>query len=150
VNNLTYQDFFGGPQIVTSAIEVDTMAVASPLIVTAIPALLAQAGALPPSQLALYNLLPPAGQNAFLKTRVDKTVLAPLGYDPIVLDDNLQPAAFNNHAQWLKGSYFVSNDFGWSEFKVDADDGGLLVTPYGTPAYTAADLAANPGAILAS
>ena len=53
VNNSTYQDFFGGPQIVTSAIEVDTMAVASPLLVTAIPGLLAQAGALPPDTGAL-------------------------------------------------------------------------------------------------
>ena len=119
VNNLTYQDFFGGPQIVTSAIEVDTMAVASPLIVTAIPALLAQAGVLPPAQLALYNQLPPSGKDDFLKTLIDKTFLAPLGYDPIGLDDNLPVAAFNNHAQLLQGSYFVSNDFGWTEFKVD-------------------------------
>jgi hypothetical protein len=46
VNNLTYQDHFGGPQIATSAIEVDTMAVASQLIATHIPPLLAQAGIL--------------------------------------------------------------------------------------------------------
>jgi len=150
VNNLTYQDFFGGPQIVTSAIEVDTMAVASPLIVTAIPALLAQAGVLPPAQLALYNQLPPSGKDDFLKTLIDKTFLAPLGYDPIGLDDNLPVAAFNNHAQLLQGSYFVSNDFGWTEFKVDPSDESLLVTTYGIPAYTATDLASNPGAILAS
>jgi phosphodiesterase/alkaline phosphatase D-like protein/phospholipase/lecithinase/hemolysin len=149
VNNLTYQDFFGGPQIVTSAIEVDTMAVASPLLVTAIPALLTQAGVLPPAQLALYNQLPPAGKDEFLKTVIDKTFLAPLGYDPIGLDDNLSVAAFNNHAQLLQGSYFVSNDFGWTEFKVDPSDESLLVTTYGVPAYTATDLATNPSAVLA-
>jgi phosphodiesterase/alkaline phosphatase D-like protein/phospholipase/lecithinase/hemolysin len=150
VNNLTYQDYFGGPQIVTSAIEVDTMAVASPLLVTAIPALLTQAGVLPPAQLALYNQLPPSGKDDFLKTLIDKTFLAPLGYDPIGLDDNLPIAAFNNHAQLLQGSYFVSNDFGWTEFKVDPSDESLLVTTYGIPAYTPTDLASNPGAILAS
>jgi phosphodiesterase/alkaline phosphatase D-like protein/phospholipase/lecithinase/hemolysin len=149
VNNLTYQDFFGGPQIVTSAIEVDTMAVASPLLVTAIPALLTQAGVLPPAQLALYNQLPAAGKDVFLKTLIDKTFLAPLGYDPIGLDDNLPVAAFNNHAQLLRGSYFVSNDFGWTEFKVDPTDESLTVTTYGVPAYTATDLATNPNAVLA-
>ena len=141
VNNLTYQDFFGGPQIVTSAIEVDTMAVASPLLVTAIPALLGQA--------ALYNPLPPAGKDEFLKTLIDKTFLAPLGYDPIGLDDNLPVAAFNNHAQLLQGSYFVSNDFGWTEFKVEPSDESLTVTTYGVPAYTATDLATDPSAVLA-
>ena len=53
VNNLTYQDHLGGPQIATSAIEVDTMAIASGLNVPQIPALLAQAGVLPSDQLAL-------------------------------------------------------------------------------------------------
>ena len=144
VNNLTYQDFFGGPQIVTSAIEVDTMAVASPLIVTAIPALLAQAGVLPPAQLALYNQLPPSGKDDFLKTLIDKTFLAPLGDDPIGLDDNLPVAAFNNHAQLLQGSYFVSNDFGWTEFKVDPSDESLLVTTYGIPALRRPTSRATP------
>jgi len=105
---------------------------------------------LPPAQLALYNQLPPSGKDDFLKTLIDKTFLAPLGYDPIGLDDNLPVAAFNNHAQLLQGSYFVSNDFGWTEFKVDPSDESLLVTTYGIPAYTATDLASNPGAILAS
>ena len=105
---------------------------------------------MPPAQLALYNQLPPSGKDDFLKTLIDKTFLAPLGYDPIGLDDNLPAAAFNNHAQLLQGSYFVSNDFGWTEFKVDPVDESLLVTTYGIPAYTAADLASNPTAILAS
>jgi phosphodiesterase/alkaline phosphatase D-like protein len=150
VNNLTYQDHFGGSQIATSAIEVDTMAVASQLIATQIPPLLAQAGILPPDQLALYNQLPPAGKDEFLKQLVDKTFLAPLGYDPIGLDDNLPGAAGKIHAQLLQGSYLVSNDLGWTKFQVDAETQSLLVTTYGIPAYTAADLAANPSAVLAS
>jgi hypothetical protein len=75
VNNLTYQDHFGGPQIATSAIEVDTMAVASDLIVPQLPAVLAQLHLLPPDQLALYNSLPPTGKDAFLKQLSDHTFL---------------------------------------------------------------------------
>jgi phosphodiesterase/alkaline phosphatase D-like protein len=150
VNNLTYQEHFGGPQIATSAIEVDTMAVASQLIVPQIPAAAAQLGLLPPTQLALYNSLPPAGKDEFLKQFFDKAFLAPLGYDPIGLDDNLSAAGGKIHAQLLQGSYFVSNDLGWTKFEVDKDTQSLLVTTYGIPAYTTADLAANPSAVLAS
>jgi phosphodiesterase/alkaline phosphatase D-like protein len=150
VNNLTYQDHFGGPQIATSAIEVDTMAVASQLVAPQIPPLLAQAGILPPAQLALYNSLPPTGKDEFLTQLIDKTFLKPLGYDPIGLDDNLPAAAGKFHAELLQGSYFVSNDLGWTKFEVDPHTQSLLVTTYGIPAYTTADLAANPNAVLAS
>ena len=150
VNNLTYQDHFGGPQIATSAIEVDTMAVASQLIVPQIPAALAQLGILPPAQLALYNSLSPTDKDVFVKQLLDHTFLSPFGYDPIGLDDNLPAAAGTIHAQLLQGSYFVSNDLGWTKFEVDPETQSLLVTTYGIPAYTTADLAANPNAVLAS
>jgi hypothetical protein len=150
VNNLTYQDHFLGPQIATSAIEVDTMAVASQLVGPQLPPLLTQAGILPPAQLALYNSLPAAGKDQFLEQLIDKTFLAPLGYDPIGLDNNLPATDGKFHAQLLQGSYFVSNDLGWTKFEVDADTQSLLVTTYGIPAYTTADLAANPSAVLAS
>jgi hypothetical protein len=100
--------------------------------------------------LALYNSLPAAGKDEFLKQFLDKAFLAPLGYDPIGLDDNLPGAAGKIHAQLLQGSYFVSNDQGWTKFEVDKETQNLLVTTYGIPAYTTADLAANPGAVLAS
>jgi phosphodiesterase/alkaline phosphatase D-like protein len=150
VNNLTYQEHFLGPQIATSAIEVDTMAVASQLVGPQLPPLLTQAGILPPAQLALYNSLPAAGKDQFLEQLIDKTFLAPLGYDPIGLDNNLPATDGKFHAQLLQGSYFVSNDLGWTKFEVDADTQSLLVTTYGIPAYTTADLAANPSAVLAS
>ena len=105
---------------------------------------------LSPAQLALYNSLPPAGKDEFLKQFLDKAFLAPLGYDPIGLDDNLPGTAGKIHAQLLQGSYFVSNDQGWTKFEVDKDTQSLLVTTYGIPAYTTADLAANPSAVLAS
>ena len=150
VNNLTYQDHFGGPQIATSAIEVDTVAVASQLIVPQIPAALAQLGLLPPDQLSLYNSLPPTGKDGFLKQLLDHAFLTPFGYDPIELDDNLPAAAGTIHAQLLQGSYLVANDLGWTKFEVDEHTQSLLVTTYGIPGYTTADLAANPSAVLAS
>jgi alkaline phosphatase D len=150
VNNLTYQDHFGGSQIATSAIEVDTMAVASQLILPQFPAALAQLGLLPKDQLALYNSLSPTDKDVFLKQLLDHTFLSPFGYDPIGLDDNLPAAVGMIHAQLLQGSYFVSNDLGWTKFEVDPETQGLLVTTYGIPAYTTADLAANPNAVLAS
>ena len=150
VNNLTYQEHFGGPQIATSAIEVDTMAVASQLITTQLPPLLVQAGILPPAQLALYNSLPTTGKDEYLKQLIDKIFVKPLGYDPIGLDDNLPAASGKVHAELLQGSYFVTNDLGWTKFEVDQDTQSLLVTTYGIPAYTTADLAANPNAVLAS
>jgi hypothetical protein len=150
VNNLTYQDHFGGPQIATSAIEVDTMSVASQLIVPQLPALMVQAGLLPPSQLAIYNSLGLTEKDAFLKQLIDHSFLTPLGYDPIGLDDNLPAAAGKIHAELLQGTYFVANDQGWTKFEVDADTQSLLVTTYGIPGYTTADLAANPDAVLAS
>jgi phosphodiesterase/alkaline phosphatase D-like protein len=149
VNNLTYQDHFGGPQIATSAIEVDTMSVASDLIVPQFPAALAQLGLLPPAQLALYNSLSPTDKDVFLTQLLDKSFLAPLGYDPIGLDDNLPVAAGKIHAELLQGSYFVANDQGWTKFEVDADTQSLLVTTYGIPGYTPADLAADPSGVLA-
>jgi Ca2+-binding RTX toxin-like protein len=49
----------------------------------------------------------------------------------------------------LSGDYFVGHDFGWTDFKIDALTGELLVTTFGVPSYTAADLSTNAAAILA-
>jgi Ca2+-binding RTX toxin-like protein len=38
---------------------------------------------------------------------------------------------------------------GWSDFNIDPVTGQLMVTTWGVPGYTAADLATNPGAVLA-
>jgi hypothetical protein len=61
----------------------------------------------------------------------------------------LPVAAGQIHAELLQGSYFVATDLGWTKFEVDADTQSLLVTTYGIPAYTTADLAADPNGVLA-
>ena len=76
-------------------------------------------------------------------------MLAGLGYDPIGLDNNLPVAAGRINATLLQGDYFVGHDLGWSDFNIDPVTGQLLVTTWGVPAYTAADLATNPAAVLA-
>jgi 3-phytase/alkaline phosphatase D len=76
-------------------------------------------------------------------------VLAGLGYDPIGLDNNLPIAAGTINATLLQGDYFVSHDYGWTDFNIDATTGELLVTTYGIPGYTDADLSGNPAAVLA-
>ena len=143
VNNLTYQDFFGGPQIVTERHRVDTMAVAS---------LRGDPGRCWPRR-ALCRLrnwrstwLPPSGKDDFLKTLIDKTFLAPLGYDPIGLDDNLPTAAFQQfmrsccRAATLCRTTPVGPEFNRS----------MEVCWSQPTSPTAADLASNPTAILAS
>ena len=76
-------------------------------------------------------------------------MLAGLGYDPIGLDNNLAIAAGKINATLLQGDYFVSHDFGWSDFNIDETTGQLMVTTWGVPGYSAADLATNPAAVLA-
>ena len=100
--------------------------------------------------MALYNQLPPVGKDDFRKTLIDKTFLAPIGYDPIGLDDNLAIAAGKVHAQLLQGSLhsYRTISAGPSSRSIQTPK-NLLVTTYGIPGYTAADLVANPAAILA-
>ena len=43
----------------------------------------------------------------------------------------------------------MGHDFGWTDFNVDATTGELLVTTYGVPGYTDADLTSNPAAVIA-
>jgi alkaline phosphatase D len=151
VNNLTYQDALGGPQIASSAFEVNTLAVASTPPATLLPAAAFQLGLISAQQLALYNSLPnapdsdsiPNDKDDFVKLLLDN-FMTKLGYDPIGLESNGKI-----HATLLQGDYFVGHDFGWTDFDIDAATGNLLVTTWGSPAYTAAELAADPTDIIA-
>jgi phosphodiesterase/alkaline phosphatase D-like protein len=151
VNNLTYQAALGGPQIASSAFEVNTLAAASSLPATLLPAAAFQLGLISAQQLALYNSLPnapdsdsiPNDKDDFVKLLLDNA-LTKLGYDPIGLESNGKI-----DAKLLQGDYFVGHDFGWTDFDIDPVSGKLLVTTWGIPAYTAADLAADPTGVIA-
>jgi 3-phytase/alkaline phosphatase D len=147
VNNLTYQTQPGGAQIATSAFEITTGSVGfdAPFGPTVAQLGLA-AGLITPQQKALYDTLPMAGKDAFIKQVVDNG-LQPLGYDPLGLDNNLAIADGKIDAKLLQGDYVATHVYGWTQFDVDKDSQKLTVTTYGINPYTAADVLANPNAI---
>jgi phosphodiesterase/alkaline phosphatase D-like protein len=151
VNNLTYQETPGGPQIKSGAFEVVAMAAAAGSFAPLLPAVALQLGLITPQQLAFYDSLPNAPDTDSIPNDKDDFVKAilngymtKLGYDPIGLESG-GPI----HATLLQGDYFVGHDYGWTDFNIDPGTGQLLVTTWGIPSYTAADLAAHPDQILA-
>jgi 3-phytase/alkaline phosphatase D len=148
VNNLTYQVGPGQPQIATNAFEITTGSVAfdAPFGPT-VADLATAAGLISPAQRALYDTLPPAGRDAFIKQIVNGG-LAPLGYDPVGLDNNLPQAQTAIAAQLLQGDYMATQTYGWSEFDINPDTQKLTITTYGIAPYTREELEANPAAIL--
>jgi uncharacterized repeat protein (TIGR01451 family) len=147
VNNLTYQTAPGQAQIATSAFEVVTGSVAydAPFGPT-VAQIAAAIGLLTPAQKALYDALPNAGKDAFIKNIVNSG-LAPLGYDPVGLDNNLPQANGLINAKLLQGDYVATQTYGWTEFNIDQQTQKLTVTTYGIDAYTRDQLDANPSAI---
>jgi Ca2+-binding RTX toxin-like protein len=148
VNNLTYQERPSGPQIATTAFEVTTGSAGfnqpfGPTVVN----LGAAVGLVTPEQRALYNTLPAAGKEAFIQQLVNQG-LAPLGYDPLGLNNNLSQANGLINAKLLQGGYLATNTYGWTEFNVDATTQKLTVTTYGIPSYSRAEVEADPNAIL--
>jgi phosphodiesterase/alkaline phosphatase D-like protein len=156
VNNLTYQDSPGGPQIASSAFEVNTLSVGATPTAPFVPPAAAFLGLITPAQLEFYNSLPNAPDaDSLLNDKDDfvkfllNTISSSLGYDPIGLNSNLPQANGKINATLLQGDYFVGHDFGWTDFNIDAGTQELLVTTYGVPVYSEADLANNPAAVLA-
>jgi alkaline phosphatase D len=156
VNNLTYQNSLGGPQIASSAFEVVVPAVApSSLGGPLIPAAAAALGLVPPSFLTAYNLAPIApdpdnvlnDKDDFVEFVLNHVIDA-FGYDPIGLNNNLPVTTGMIHATLLQGDYFATHDYGWTDFNIDPTTGELLVTTYGVPAYTEADLVSHQGTVL--
>ncbi len=147
VNNLTYQVGPGQPEIATSAFEVTTGPVAfdAPFGPTVV-GLASQLGLLSPTQKAVYDALPTAGKDQFVKQLVNAQ-LQPLGYDPLGLDDNLPQANGLINAKLLQGDYLSTHTYGWTKFDIDPQTQKLTVTTYGIPYYTEAELQANPNAI---
>ncbi len=147
VNNLTYQLAPGQPQIATNAFEISTGSVAfdAPFGPT-VADLASQLGLLPPEQKAFYDALPAAGKDQFIK-QVVNAQLAPLGYDPLGLDANLPQANGLIDAKLLVGDYLSTQTYGWTKFDIAPDTQKLLITTYGIPYYTEAQLLANPDAV---
>lgn len=138
VNNLSYQDGPGLPQIATSAWEISTGAVAfdapfGPTVVE-LAFQLGVPGALDP---AVYAGLPAKLKEVYITLMVN-TLVTPLGYDPLGLDGSGIPATL------LKGGWTATNTYGWTEFDIDARTQKLTVTTYGLYPYTKAEMEGDP------
>jgi phosphodiesterase/alkaline phosphatase D-like protein len=153
VNNLTYQERAFGPQIATNVWEITTGAVAYERPTGEFLANIFTAGN--PQLQAFYNSLPNApdrdnianDKDDFVKQLVNSQLLAPGGYDPLGLDNNLPQANGLIDAKLLQGDYFVGHSYSWSEFDINPISQKLTVTTYGIPSYTEAQLLANPAGI---
>ncbi len=152
VNNLTYQSAPGQQQIATNAFEISTGSVAfdapfGPTVAT----LALGVGLLTPTTKAFYDSLPVANdadsllndKDDFIKKVVDDG-LAPLGYDPLGLNNNLPQSNGLIRAKLLQGDYVATQTYGWTEFNVDSKTQKLTVTTYGIAPYTRAEMTANP------
>ncbi len=141
VNNLTYQNGPGQPQIPTGAFEITTGSVAfdAPFgpTVAGIAAGLGIPGALP---LPTYQSLSLAQKEGYIQNLINAQI-TPLGYDPLGLQGSEIPATL------LQGGYTATNTFGWTEFDINPLTQALTVTTWGILPYTEAELLANPNLI---
>ncbi|MGF1673804.1 MAG: alkaline phosphatase D family protein, partial [Rivularia sp. (in: cyanobacteria)] len=152
VNNLTYQEQPGGPQIGTSAFEVTTGSVAFDApFGQSVTAGAAQGGFITPQQFQQYQSLPilnvPAGvpsKDDFFTQLLNDAALTPFGLDPV----GLEPDS-GIDAKLLQGGYVAAHTFGWTEFDIDQETQALTVTTYGIEPYSEAELLANPQSITA-
>ncbi|NJN88413.1 MAG: phytase, partial [Leptolyngbyaceae cyanobacterium SL_7_1] len=157
VNNLTYQLAPGQAQIDTGAFEIVTGPAAffDGLFGPAVVNLATAAGLLTPEQKAFYDLLPVAvdadsvlnDKDDFVKQVLNDQIAA-FGYDPVGLTDNLS-GIDGVDATLLQGDFVATHSYGWTELDIDPISQKLTVTTYGIPAYSEAQLLADPASITA-
>jgi phosphodiesterase/alkaline phosphatase D-like protein len=146
VNNLTYQEVPFGEQIPTNAFGITTGAVAFDAPTGEFLGNLFVAN--DPELAAFYDSLPiapdtddiPDDKDDFVEQAVNSTLLEPLGFDPLGLDNNLPQAEGLIDAELLQGDYFVGHTYGWTQFEIDPETQQLTVTTYGIEAYTEKEL----------
>ncbi len=143
VNNLFYQKSPTDQPVKTDAWEIITGPVAfdapfGPLVIQ----LAVTTKLMSSAQKALYDPLPIAAKDKLVEAVVNMAITR-FHYDPIGLDNS------GIDATLLKGGYTATHVYGWTEFDIDAETQDLLVTTYGIPWYTEAQLNANPDKILA-
>jgi 3-phytase/alkaline phosphatase D len=140
VNNLTIPGP-SGAQVDTGVWEISTGsgAYAAPFgpTVAGIAAGLGLPGTLP---LSVYLSLSGFQQEAYVEGLINAQV-SPFGYDLVGLTGSSVPF------QQIVGGATVSNNYGWTEFEVDAITQQLTVTTWGIPWYDEATLLAAPEVI---
>lgn len=158
VNNVTYQEGYGEPQIPTGVVDVMMGPVGIQLTVPFLPAPFNETFSAPFGKATVAftpeSLLEAQGKSQAdylaLTDRADKDQYAreilddritKLGYDPIGLEGS------GLSAELLKGEYIAAHTYGWTEFKINPRNQKLIVTVYGVQPYTSTEIEANPEAI---
>ena len=151
VNNLTYRDEQNESIIALNAFEVTTGPVAQPATFgSKVVTVAAELGWISAADLATYAALPvapdmdsiPDDKDDFVKAILDDA-LSLSGEDAVGLGGSSIDATL------VAGDYIVAHTYGWTEFEIDGDSQTLAVTTYGIPAYSTADLAVDPAAVIA-
>ena len=155
VNNVTYQESFGGPQIATDVVDVMIGPVGIQLTVPFLPEPFNETFAAPfgpatigftpsslleaqgKSQAEYLALTDVDARNQYVREVLDARI-TPLGFDPVGLEGS------GIDAELLQGEYIAAHNYGWSEFEIDPISQILTVTTYGVEPYTEAELLANP------
>jgi phosphodiesterase/alkaline phosphatase D-like protein len=156
VNDLTYQEAAGGPQIPVAAWEIAVGPVAAyPPFGLAMFLTYLELGLVTEADQAAYEALPirhdgddaPDDRDDYVKSLINEQ-MARFGFDPLGLNPASAGAAADAaatetaiQAELLAGDYLAGHVYGWTEFEVDAGSQALTVTTYGIPAYLAADMA---------
>ena len=154
INNITYQEEPFGEIVATSTFEITTGAVAYEDPTGVFLGNLFTAAN--PELRAFYDSLPiapdgddePNDKDDFVKAAINDTLLTPLGYDPIGLDDNLPQAEGLIDATLLQGDYYVGHSSSWAEFDINPLTQKLTITTWGIDGYTEAELLADPDSIV--
>ncbi|MCC6455939.1 MAG: alkaline phosphatase D family protein [Caldilineaceae bacterium] len=156
VNNLTYQEGPGEPQIPVAAWEIAVGPVAAhPPFGLAMFLTYLQLGMLTDADEAHYESLPvrhdsddtPDDRDDYVKGLINEQ-MARFGYNPFGLAD-VEAGEAAIEAELLQGDYMAGHVYGWSEFEIDATSQALTVTTYGIPAYVANEMAHDAEAIVA-
>jgi hypothetical protein len=147
VNNLTYQESPGSPQIGTGAFEITTGSVAeNTLFGSLVVDIATKANLINPLQRALYNSLPVAYDRDNLPNDKDDVIkqalnaqFKTLGYDPIGLNNNLPIADGLVDAKLFQGDYISAHTYGRTTFDINGETKKLTVTTYGSPNSNSAE-----------
>jgi len=152
VNNLTYQEQFGGRQIPVDAMEITVGPVAvqedlgdgltgapfGPATVENTPE-----DVLTREAKAVYDSLETRSRrDEFVRDLLDDRLVA-LGYDPV----GLQGSGIDVR-EVIPAPYVAVHTFGWTEFVVDENTQQLLVTTYGVEPYSQIDVETVPAQVI--
>ena len=142
-NNLTYQNAPHRVQVPTNAWEVTVGPVAYPSTFgPAVVGMATYSGLISENEREVYAALNDRSARDAYTEGILNHFLAYMGYDLVGLGRS------NLIARLWSGGYSATHSLGWTEFEINAQSQRLVVTTWGIDPYSAAQLAADPVAVL--